>query len=42
MLAEVQVVGHGVKCRGVVFRKCGMGVLAMEALLEAIDPSLFD
>lgn len=38
MLAEVQVVGHGVKFRGVVFGECGMRVLAVETLLEAINP----
>ena len=38
MLAEVGVVGDGVECWGVEFGECRVGVLAVEALLEAVDP----
>jgi hypothetical protein len=40
VLGEGCVVGDGVEGWGVEFGECGVGVLAVEAFLEAIDPRL--
>ena len=38
MLTEGVVVGYGVEGWWVEFGECGVGVLAVKALLEAVDP----
>jgi hypothetical protein len=38
VLREGAVVGDGVEGGRVVFGECGVGVLAVEAFLEAVDP----
>lgn len=40
MLGEGGVVGHGVESWWIEFGECGVGVLAVEALLEAVNPGI--
>jgi hypothetical protein len=39
VLTKIQMVGHRVKFWRIIFGECGMCVLAMEALLEPVNPA---
>lgn len=42
MLGEGRVVGYGVEGWGIELGERGVGVLAVEAFLEAVDPGRLD